>query len=53
MRLLLCVLVLVLFVACVITQNLYPKIHEILILKIMRICNFIGKYRLNVKDGGN
>jgi hypothetical protein len=25
----------------------------ILISRIRRICNFIGKYRLNVKDGGN
>jgi proteasome lid subunit RPN8/RPN11 len=37
----------------VIPQNLYPKINVILISRIKSICNFIGKYRFNVKDGGN
>ena len=38
---------------CVIPQNLYPRIKVILISRIRRICNFIGKYRLNVKDCRN
>jgi hypothetical protein len=37
----------------VIPQNLYPRINVILISRVRRICNFIGKYRLNVKDGRN
>jgi hypothetical protein len=37
----------------VIPQNLYPRIKVILISRINKICNFIGKYRFNVKDGGN
>ena len=37
----------------VIPQNLYPRIKVILISRIRRICNFIGKFRFNVKDGGN
>jgi hypothetical protein len=37
----------------IIPQNLYLRINVILISRIRRICNFIGKYRLNVKDGGN
>jgi hypothetical protein len=37
----------------VIPQNLYPRIKVILISRIKKICNFIGKYRFNVKDCGN
>jgi hypothetical protein len=39
--------------AVVIPRNLYPIIKVILISRIRRISNFIGKYRFNVKDGGN
>ena len=35
------------------SQNLYHRINVILISWIRRICNFIGKYRLNMKDDGN
>ena len=37
----------------VISRNLYPRIKVILISRIRMIYNFIGKYRFNVKDGGN
>ena len=37
----------------IIPRNLYPRIKVILISRLRRICNFIGKYRLNMKDGGN